>query len=78
MTHPKLYLAPPLSCSWSKDGMKLCAAGADKAARMMDLTTGQTSQIGAHDQTISVQLFNSYTYSSLCVLLMGLQVCRTA
>ncbi|KAI8638667.1 WD40-repeat-containing domain protein [Parasitella parasitica] len=44
--------APALCVSWSKDGTKLVSGGADKAARMMDVTTGQATQIAQHDDTI--------------------------
>lgn len=46
--------APVLSCCWSKDGQKVFGAGADKAARMLDLGAGATTpqQVAAHDQPI--------------------------
>ncbi|KAI9203704.1 WD40-repeat-containing domain protein [Polychytrium aggregatum] len=43
---------PALCCAWSKDGTKLVSGGADKAGRMMDITTGQTTQVAAHDAPI--------------------------
>lgn len=44
---------PSLCTTWSKDGTKVFSGGADKAIRMMDVTTGQVSPImGAHDQPI--------------------------
>ncbi|KUJ15671.1 WD40 repeat-like protein [Mollisia scopiformis] len=49
--------APVLSCHWSPDGKKVVGAGADKAARVMDMTTQQTSQVAAHDQPIRVARF---------------------
>ncbi|KAJ3327560.1 hypothetical protein HDU76_011550, partial [Blyttiomyces sp. JEL0837] len=55
MTVPKASIqheAPALCCTWSKDGMKLFSGGADKAGRMMDLMTGQTTQVAAHDAPI--------------------------
>ncbi|CEQ41585.1 SPOSA6832_03312 [Sporobolomyces salmonicolor] len=44
--------APALSVQWSKDGTKVISGGADKAARMMDLATGQTQQVAQHDEPI--------------------------
>ncbi|GJJ13087.1 hypothetical protein Clacol_007337 [Clathrus columnatus] len=43
---------PVLSVSWSKDGTKVISGGADKAARMFDVQTGQTTQVAAHDGPI--------------------------
>lgn len=48
---------PVMACAWSKDGTKLVSAGADKAGRMMDLNTGQTTQIAAHDNVIKCVKF---------------------
>ncbi|CAI7587952.1 unnamed protein product [Penicillium pancosmium] len=46
--------APVLSCCWSPDGSKVVGAGADKAARMLDLGAGATTpvQVAAHDAPI--------------------------
>lgn len=44
--------SPALCCTWSKDGTKVFSAGADKNIRMMDVSTGQTLSIAAHDQPI--------------------------
>jgi mRNA export factor len=35
-----------------KDGTKLFSGGADKAGRLLDLNTGQTMQVAAHDAPI--------------------------
>lgn len=44
---------PVLDCAWSKDGQKVFGAGADKAARMLDLGAGgQAQQVAVHDQPI--------------------------
>ncbi|GAB7348282.1 hypothetical protein MBLNU459_g6263t1 [Dothideomycetes sp. NU459] len=45
---------PVLSCCWSADGNKVFGAGADKAARMLDLGSNGTTaqQVAAHDQPI--------------------------
>ena len=45
---------PVLSTCWSQDGQKVFGAGADKAARMLDLGAGATTatQVAAHDQPI--------------------------
>ncbi|KAJ3121746.1 hypothetical protein HK101_006703 [Irineochytrium annulatum] len=44
--------APVLCCAWSKDGSKLFSGGADKIGKMMDINTGQTTQVAAHDGPI--------------------------
>ncbi|KAJ5490553.1 hypothetical protein N7453_011378 [Penicillium expansum] len=44
--------APVLNCCWSPDGTKVVGAGADKAARMLDLGSGATTQVAAHDAPI--------------------------
>ncbi len=52
---PKAFIqhdAPALSCHWSKDGTKLASSSADKTVKMMDLNTGQTTQVAAHDAPI--------------------------
>ncbi|KAG5463037.1 MAG: WD40-repeat-containing domain protein, partial [Olpidium bornovanus] len=52
--------APALCCSWSKDGTKLVSGGADKAARMLDVATGQSQQVAKHDEPIkSLRLFEA-------------------
>ncbi|KAL2073727.1 hypothetical protein VTL71DRAFT_11053 [Oculimacula yallundae] len=45
---------PVLSCDWSPDGTKVVGAGADKAARIIDLAAGTntSTQVAAHDQPI--------------------------
>ncbi|KAG8878272.1 hypothetical protein FRB97_002671 [Tulasnella sp. 331] len=43
---------PVLDVCWSKDGTKVFSGGADKAARMYDLQTGASQQVGAHDAPI--------------------------
>ena len=44
---------PVLDLCWNgRDGSKLFSVGADKAARMFDMSTGQNSQVGAHDAPI--------------------------
>ncbi|KAI8921518.1 WD40-repeat-containing domain protein [Entophlyctis helioformis] len=44
--------APALGVCWSKDGTKVVSVGADKAARMLDLGSGQTMQVAGHDAPI--------------------------
>ncbi|KAJ7236289.1 WD40-repeat-containing domain protein [Mycena haematopus] len=46
--------APVLSVCWSQDGSKLFSGGADNAARMYDLATGQASQVAQHDAPVKV------------------------
>ncbi|KAF8583582.1 Poly(A)+ RNA export protein [Ramaria rubella] len=43
---------PVLGVCWSRDGTKLFSGGADKAARMFDVQSGQSSQVAAHDAPI--------------------------
>lgn len=44
---------PVLDLCWNgRDGSKLLSVGADKAARMFDVSTGQSSQVGVHDAPI--------------------------
>ncbi|KAI8388118.1 WD40-repeat-containing domain protein [Radiomyces spectabilis] len=49
--------APALCVTWSKDGTKLVSGGADKAGRMFDITTGQTTQVAQHDEPIKCAKF---------------------
>ncbi|RKP03186.1 hypothetical protein CXG81DRAFT_9848 [Caulochytrium protostelioides] len=54
-TVPKMVIPheqPALCTTWSKDGMKCFSGGADKAGRMLDLQTGQVTQIAGHDAPI--------------------------
>ncbi|KAI5310877.1 hypothetical protein KEM55_005095, partial [Ascosphaera atra] len=46
--------APVLNCCWSLDGTKVVGAGADKAARMLDLGSNGAApmQVAAHDAPI--------------------------
>jgi mRNA export factor len=44
--------AAVLDVCWSKDGSKLFSGGVDKAAKMFDLATGASQQVGAHDAPI--------------------------
>ncbi|KAJ2802428.1 RNA export factor gle2 [Coemansia guatemalensis] len=46
------HQSPALCCTWSRDGGKVVSGGADKAGRMIDMATGQTSQIAQHDGPI--------------------------
>lgn len=43
---------PVLDVIWSPDGSKVLSAGADKAARLYDINSGQSSQVAAHDAPI--------------------------
>lgn len=44
--------SPSLCCSWSQDGTKVFASGADKQIRAMDMNTGQVISFAAHDAPI--------------------------
>ena len=44
---------PVLDLCWNgRDGTKLFSVGADKAARVFDVSTGQSTQVGVHDAPI--------------------------
>lgn len=43
---------PVLCVDWAKDGRSVLSGGTDKAVRMYDISTGQTTQVGAHDDTV--------------------------
>ncbi|KAA6410667.1 MAG: nuclear pore complex [Lasallia pustulata] len=64
---------PVLSCCWSKDGKQVVGAGADKAARMLDLGSGNTTavQVAAHDQPIRCVRFVDVPNSAGPVLVTG-------
>lgn len=70
-TAPKAAIpheGPSLGCAWSKDGSKLLSVGADKAGRMMDINTGQTQQVAAHDAPIkSCKWFDGGQMGSIAV-----------
>jgi WD40 repeat protein len=44
--------APILDVCWSRDGSKVFSGGVDKAAKLFDLNSGQSQQVGAHDEPI--------------------------
>ncbi|KAI9850085.1 MAG: RNA export factor gle2 [Thelocarpon superellum] len=64
---------PVLSTHWSKDGTKVVGAGADKAARMLDLQAGggTAQQVAAHDQPIRVVRFIEAPGTSQPMLVTG-------
>ncbi|CAL8582478.1 RNA export factor gle2 [Xanthoria parietina] len=65
---------PVLSCCWSKDGTKVVGAGADKAARMMDLSSGNTTtaqQVAAHDAPIRCARFVDIPQQNTQMLVTG-------
>jgi len=41
-----------LSVCWSKDGTKVISGGTDNAGRMLDVQTGQSSQVAQHDAPV--------------------------
>jgi len=43
---------PVLSVCWTKDGTKVLSGGADKAVRMFDVNTGQSTQVAQHEQAV--------------------------
>ncbi|EUC58887.1 poly(A)+ RNA export protein [Rhizoctonia solani AG-3 Rhs1AP] len=43
---------PVLSVCWNKEGNKVFSGGMDKAARMFDIQTNQSTQVGAHDDAV--------------------------
>ncbi|KIM56897.1 hypothetical protein SCLCIDRAFT_131585 [Scleroderma citrinum Foug A] len=48
------HQGPVLSVCWNKDGNRVISGGADNAARMFDITTGQSQQVAQHDAPIKV------------------------
>lgn len=44
--------APALCCTWSRDGTRVFSGGADKTIRMMDVTTGTTTPLVAHEAPV--------------------------
>lgn len=54
-TAPKasyVHQGPVMDVCWSKDGNKILSCGADKAARLYDVSTGAQQQVAAHDAPI--------------------------
>lgn len=52
--------APALCVTWSKDGARIFSGGADRAARAFDVSTGQSTQVGRHDDSVRcVKYFES-------------------
>ncbi|KAG2225976.1 hypothetical protein INT45_002442 [Circinella minor] len=48
---------PALCVTWNKDGTKIVSGGGDKAVRMMDMNTGQSTQVAAHDEPVKTVKF---------------------
>ncbi|OBZ84758.1 Poly(A)+ RNA export protein [Choanephora cucurbitarum] len=48
---------PVLCVDWAKDGSSVVSGGTDKAVRLYDLATGQTRQVGAHDEPVKAAKF---------------------
>ncbi|TFK75073.1 WD40 repeat-like protein [Pluteus cervinus] len=48
------HQGPALSVCWNKEGNKVFSGGADNAARMFDVATGQPTQVAQHDAPIKV------------------------
>ncbi|GAA95553.1 uncharacterized protein L969DRAFT_101656 [Mixia osmundae IAM 14324] len=57
---------PVLSVCWSKDGSKIISGGADKAARLFDAATQQSSQVAAHDAPIRAVKWIDASNGLLC------------
>ncbi|PVU98481.1 hypothetical protein BB559_001553 [Furculomyces boomerangus] len=62
---------PALCCAWSTDGTKLVSGGADKAARLFDISTGKTTQVAAHDGPIRCVKFLESPGSASPILATG-------
>ncbi|CED84570.1 mRNA export protein (contains WD40 repeats) [Phaffia rhodozyma] len=58
------HQGPVLDVAWTSDGSKLLSVGGDKAGRAYDLTTGQSSQVAAHEGVISQCRFGKSTNGS--------------
>lgn len=57
---------PSLCTAWSGDGMKCFSGGADKSVKILDLPTGQTMSLAAHDQPVShMRWVTSPSFSAL-------------
>ncbi|KAI9749024.1 MAG: RNA export factor gle2 [Chaenotheca gracillima] len=67
------HQGPVLSVHWSKDGTKVVGAGADKAARMLDLQSGSNNaqQVAVHEQPIRVTRFVDIPQSAQPMLVTG-------
>ncbi|CCX30750.1 WD40-repeat-containing domain protein [Pyronema domesticum] len=63
--------APVLSCVWSKDGTKLASGGADKQAKLYDISTGQSSQVAAHDAPVKCVRFIQAPQTNAEMLVTG-------
>ncbi|KAL7320544.1 RNA export factor gle2 [Mucor circinelloides] len=51
--------APALCVDWSQDGTKVASGGADRAGRMLDISTGQSIQVAQHEDAIKcIQFLN--------------------
>ncbi|KAK4610586.1 Nucleoporin GLE2 [Fulvia fulva] len=63
--------APALNCCWSGDGTKVFGAGADKAARIIDLNANGAAaqQVAAHDQPI--RCVESFMHNGAPMLVTG-------
>lgn len=48
------HQGPVLSVCWNKEGNKVISGGADNAARMFDITNGQSQQVAQHDAPVKV------------------------
>ncbi|TFK75084.1 WD40 repeat-like protein [Pluteus cervinus] len=48
------HQGPALSVCWSNEGTRIFSGGADNAARMFDISTGQPQQVAQHDAPIKV------------------------
>jgi mRNA export factor len=48
------HQGPVLSVCWNKEGNKVLSGGADNAARLFDVTTGQSQQVAQHDAPVKV------------------------
>ncbi|KAM6504350.1 WD40-repeat-containing domain protein [Amanita muscaria] len=48
------HSGPVLGVCWNKEGNKVFSGGADNAARMLDITTGQPTQVAQHDAPVKV------------------------
>jgi len=48
------HQGPVLNVCWNKEGNKVLSGGADNAARLFDVTTGQSQQVAQHDAPVKV------------------------
>ncbi|GMM38530.1 RNA export factor [Saccharomycopsis crataegensis] len=65
------HQGPVLSTRWTGDGTKIVSGGCDKAVKLYDVASGQSTQIGAHNEPVSVVRFAECGNSNTPVIVSG-------